>query len=157
MDIFDDHLLHNGQYDEGTYVGHLVVKNDKSLDEGGVQPTVLTFSMVISAEYTSLEEMVGTISSQNFSKMLIHVCDKFQSHLLQYMQEKSDDSYFLDVNSIVLGDFERAALNQSQVTGVAAIEKRISSDTIFVCSIVAIVVGGIVFILLSCATVKQCR
>jgi len=157
VDIFDDHLLHNGQYDEGTYVGHLVVNNDKSLDEGGVQPTVLTFSMVISAEYTSLEEMVGTISSDNFRNMLIHVCDKFQSHLLQYMQEKSDDSYFMDVNSIVLGDFERAALNQSQVTGVAAIEKRISSDTVFVYSIAAIVVGGIVFILLSCATVKQCR
>jgi hypothetical protein len=159
VNIFDDHLLHNGQYDEGTFVGHLVVNNDKSLDEDGVQPTVLTFSMVISAEYTSVDEMDGgTISSENFRKMLIHVCDKFQSHLLQYMQEKSDDSYFMDVTSIILGDFERvASVNQSQVTGLAAIEKRLSSDTMFVYSIVAIVVGGIVFILLSFATVKQCR
>lgn len=152
VNIFDDHLLHNGQYNEGTHVD-----NDK-LDEVEVHlPTILTFLMVISAEYTSIDEMDGTILSENFRKMLIHVCNKFQSHLLQYMQEKSDDLYFNDVTSIILGDFERVAVNESQVTGLAAIEKRILSDTIFVYSVVAIVVGGIVFILLSCATVKQCR
>lgn len=156
VNIFDDHLLHNGQYNEGTYVGHLVINNDK-LDEDEVQPAILTFSMVIIAEYTSTNEMDSTISSENFRKMLIHVCDKFQSPLLQYMQEKLDDSYFEDVTSIVLTDFERVAVNQIQLTGLAAIEKRISSDTIFVYSIAAIVVGGIVFIFLSCATVKQCR
>ena len=105
VNIFDDHLLHNGQYDEGTFVGHLVVNNDKSLDEDGVQPTVLTFSMVISAEYTSIDEMEGsTISSENFRKMLIHnigpwsLCNKH--FYVKYRKIDLKKFYILDKKSI---------------------------------------------------------
>lgn len=151
VNIFDDHILHNGQYDQGTTVGHQVA--GETIGDGN-QPVALSFSMVISAEYTS-EIQMDTISSETFRKMLIHVCDKFQSHLLRYMQEETGDPYFMDVESIVLGEFEKVEGDVGQRGGQATIEKEeMSVESIHVASIVAIVVGGIMFIVLSFATVK---
>lgn len=155
VNVFDDHILHNGRYDEGTYVGHLV-DFDGETDGVDELPTVLSFSMVISAEYTS-EGQMDSISSDTFRKMLMHVCDKFQSHLLKYMREKSGDAYFTGVDSIVLVDFERVDTNPGQAGGPTTIENMMSAYNIYVGSIVAIVVGGIIFIVLSVATVKYYR
>jgi hypothetical protein len=156
VNIFDDHILHNGQYDEGTTMGHQVSYDGET---NGVekQPTVLSFSMVISAEYTS-EDQMDTISSETFRKMLMHVCDKFQSHLLKHLQNETGDPYFMDVKSIVLGEFERVDFNSGQKGGQATIEEEMSEEnTTHVASIVVIAVGGIMFIVLSFATVKYYR
>jgi hypothetical protein len=156
VNIFDDHLLRSGQYDEGTTVGHQVIYAGET---NGVekQPIALSFSMVISAEYTS-EDQMDTISSETFRKMLMHVCGKFQSHLLKHLQDETGDPYFMDVESIVLGEFERVDGNAGQRGGQATIEQEMTEDnTTHVASIIAIVVGGIMFIVLSLATVKYYR
>ncbi len=156
VNIFDDHILSNGQYDEGTTVGHQVMYAGEM---NGVekQPMALSFSMVISAEYTS-EDQMDTISSETFRKMLMHVCGKFQSHLLKHLQDETGDPYFMDVESIVLGEFERVGGNAGQRGGQGTTEQEMTEDnTTHEASIVAIVVGGIVFIVLSFATVKYYR
>jgi hypothetical protein len=157
VNIFDDHLLRSGQYDEGTTVGHQVIYAGET---NGVekQPIALSFSMVISAEYTSEDQKMNTISSETFRKMLVHVCGKFQSHLLKHLQDETGDPYFMDVESIVLEEFERVDGNAGQRGGQAAIEQEMSEDnTTHVASIVAIIVGGIMFIVLSIATVEYYR
>ncbi|KAL3822119.1 LOW QUALITY PROTEIN: hypothetical protein ACHAXA_011897 [Cyclostephanos tholiformis] len=143
--IFDDHILQNGQYVEGSSVENQVK------DDG---ETIVSFSMVISAEYTS-EYQMDTISSATFRKMLVHVCDKFQSHLLKHLQDKTGDSYFMYVRSIVLEEPERVEENSGQKGSHVAIEKQTSVDNSKkVASIIAIVVGGTLFIVLSFAAVK---
>jgi hypothetical protein len=143
--IFDDHILQNGQYVEGSSVENQVK------DDG---ETIVSFSMVISAEYTS-EYQMDTISSATFRKMLVHVCDKFQSHLLKHLQDKTGDSYFMNVRSIVLEEPERVEENSGQKGSHVAIEKQTSVDNSKkVASIIAIVVGGTLFIVLSFAAVK---
>jgi hypothetical protein len=149
VNIFDDHVLHNGQYVEGSSVENQVRYDGE---------TILSFSMVISAEYTS-ENQMDSISSETFRKILVHVCEKFQSHLLTHLQDMTDDSYFMYVKSISLGVPERVQGNRDQQGSHVTMESKedLADNPTHVASIVAIVVGGILFIMLSFAAVKYHR
>lgn len=148
VNIFDDHLLHNGQYDEGSSEENQVRYDGE---------TILSFSMVISAEYTS-ENQMDSISSETFRKMLAHVCDKFQSHLLKHLQDETGDSYFMYVRSIALGEPKSVQGNEVQHGSHVTIKnKETVAASTHVASIVAIVVGGMLFIVLSFAAVKYHR
>lgn len=152
VNIFDDYILKDGHYERTT-------QQHNKLMSGDVQHT-LSFSTVISGEYTN-ENEINSIANESFRKMLVHVCDKFQGHLLKFMQD-TGDPYFIDVESVVLGDFERvhvvaglsslgsASSNENGVLGM-------SEETLNTASIVAIVFGGIVFVALAFASVKYYR
>lgn len=143
VNLFDDHILKDGHYED-------VPTN------GDAQHT-LSFSTVVSAEYTQ-DDQASNIANDNFRKMLIHVCDKFQDHLIQFMND-TGDPYFMDVESVILGDFERihGPTTAGQEDGTNNSVMGFSDETVNTVSIVAIVVGGIVFFALSFASVKYYR
>ncbi|KAL7542170.1 hypothetical protein ACHAXR_011575 [Thalassiosira sp. AJA248-18] len=153
VNIFDDHILKNGQY---VKLQQQRSSNGDNDDDAG---HTLSFSTVVSAEYTN-ENDINTIANDSFHKMVMHVCDKFQSHLVQFMKD-TGDPYFMNVESVVLGDFERAPVAAGSSGLVGAKSKNevfgLSEDTVDTASIIAIVVGGIVFVVLAFASVKYYR
>ena len=146
VNLFDDHVLEDGNYEE-------LRRRDPPEPPRGRRTR--SFTTVVSAEFTR-EDEVGSITDASFRDMLIHVCDKFQNHLLQFMVATGDE-YFRNVDSVLLSEFERrpglAAAGPEDAT-----ENRtalgLSAETLNIASIVAIVVGGIVFFALSFASVK---
>ena len=142
--IFDDHILEDGHY-----------LNQKQANS----QNVLSFTTVISAEYTQ-ESDINTIPNDTFQKMVIHVCDKFGSHLVQFVQD-TDDPYFMDVDSVVVSDFERVpAVAATAAASEASGENEVfgmSESTVNTASIIAIVVGGLVIVVLIFASIKYYR
>lgn len=143
VNIFDDHVLHDG------------ATLNKTI-RGDTSQKAFAFSMVISAEYTS-ESQIGTMTSKDFSNILVHVCHRFQSHLMEYMQE-TGDPYFTEVDSIVVGMFQMLNAEDVEVDENAHyLVLGMPRDQLNTASIITIVVGGIVFILLSFASFKLYR
>ncbi|KAL9189202.1 hypothetical protein ACHAXT_011692 [Thalassiosira profunda] len=135
VNVFDDHLLRDGK----------VVERQASMPNSNGQHT-LSFSTVVSAEYTQ-ESDIDSIPADNFRKMLIHVCDKFQDHLIGYMHG-SGDPYFSGVERVVLADFERVhsqTPSDSDEENASNETLGMSNDTLNTASIVAIVLGSIAF------------
>lgn len=143
VNIFDDHILHDNSYEGGS----------KGTQQDGTRQKSLAFSMVVSAEYTS-ESQMDTITNQAFSNMLVHVCHKYQMHLMQYMKE-TGDPYFMDVESIAVGEFQKVNLETEQHSQYLAVG--MSREQLHMASIIAIAVGGILFIVLSFAVFKLYR
>ena len=147
VSIFDDHIIQGGEFDmqqEQYYQG---------TDRSGASQNTFAFSMVVSAEYTN-ESQIGTITNRDFSDMLVHICHKFQSHLMEYMQE-TRDPYFMEVESIVVGEFQKTIDYEEQNTQYLVLG--MPSDQLHSASIIAIVVGGIVFIAFSFVSFKLYR
>jgi hypothetical protein len=153
VNIFDDHVLK---------IGDREVEYNPQKSENGEQ--VVSFSTVVSAEYT---QEAQELASGSFGKMLMHVTDKFQSHLIKYMKD-TGDPFFLNVESVVLADFERIHVTggnteSGQTTSDAKVTKNqnevlgMSEETLNTASIVAIVVGSITLIVLLFASVKYYR
>ena len=143
VNIFDDHVLHDG------------ATLNKTI-RGDTSQKAFAFSMVISAEYTS-ESQIGTMTSKDFSNILVHVFHRFQSHLMEYMQE-TGDPYFTEVDSIVVGMFQKLNAEDVEVDENAHyLVLGMPRDQLNTASIITIVVGGIVFILLSFASFKLYR
>ncbi len=140
VSIFDDDGAIDAQQDQ----------NLKGTNQYHTGQMALEFSMVVSAEYTN-ESQVGTITTTKFSSMLQHVCYKFQSQLMEYLQ-KTGDPYFMDVKSIVVGEFLKTNHDEEQYTQYSL--QGMPSAQVHLASIIAIVVGGILFIVLSFASLK---
>eukprot|EP00584_Thalassiosira_punctigera_P003030 CAMPEP_0172537306 /NCGR_PEP_ID=MMETSP1067-20121228/8931_1 /TAXON_ID=265564 ORGANISM="Thalassiosira punctigera, Strain Tpunct2005C2" /NCGR_SAMPLE_ID=MMETSP1067 /ASSEMBLY_ACC=CAM_ASM_000444 /LENGTH=447 /DNA_ID=CAMNT_0013322579 /DNA_START=148 /DNA_END=1491 /DNA_ORIENTATION=+ len=153
--LFDDHII-EGHYEE-------VPQRNSHVRNSGETRHALSFSTVISAEYTK-EDQINSIANDNFRKMLIHVCDKFQNHLIQFMKD-TGDAYFMDVERVTLGDFERIHGAEGSGRTAASVKEDsanndvwgLSSETVNMASIIAIVVSGIAFLVLAFASVKLYR
>lgn len=153
VNLFDDHILSK----DGT------VKALKSSTEKSEESHTLSFTTVISGEYTNISQ-IDSISNESFKKMLIHVAAKFQQHLIKYIQDEGmEDDYFKNIESVVLDDFERISSSSSGVSGVKGQDTGngqgqemmgMSNDTVNTASIIAIVIGGLVFVVLAFASVK---
>lgn len=124
----------------------------------------LRFGIVVSAEHTSETTEATYMSNEQFRKIILHISNKFHSHLLEYV--KDADLYFGYVERV---DLETYAVN----SGVGTVEsdtasssklglfkrmeneiKSVEEETLNTWSIVAIVVGGLVFVGLIFASVK---
>ena len=114
----------------------------------------MSFLTVVSAEYTQ-EEQANIIPNGNFSKMLTHVCDKFQNHLVHLMKD-TDDPYFMDVERLTyLGDFERihGRMHGGVKPATASIQEDISNSKVLelsdkkvnISSVVTIMVEDYIF------------
>lgn len=140
VNIFDDHILNDGPN----------AQQEQNLEGGNTSKKSWIFSMVVSAEYTT-ENQAGTITDSNFSNMIAHVCNKFQSHLVDYLQG-TGDSYFMEVESIVVDKFR--LINDENVQQIQYLVLGMPSAKVHFVSILAIVVGGILFFVLSIASFK---
>lgn len=147
VNIFDDHVLHRGVEEE-------LSSSNKRRKSNGDDDThqKISFSTVVAAEYTE-ESQIDSIAGESYRKMLVHVCDKFQGHLLKYVDE-TGDPYFANVISVALGDFERLhGTNENGGNKVFGMEE----DTMNLISIVAISVGGVMFVVFAFASIKYYR
>jgi len=150
VSIFDDHLLKDGHVVE-------TKREDRNNDDDAQH--ALSFTTVVAAEYMN-EEDIDSIANDNFRKMLVHVCDKFQGHLIKFMKD-TGDPYFMNVESVALGDFERIHGNtragQQSVQAASANDNNevlgMSGDALNTASIVAIAVGSIVLVVLLIASI----
>lgn len=145
VNIFDDHIINDGTNEQQQQEQEL-----KGTRRSYTGQKALVFSMVLSAEYTN-ESQIGTITDLNFSNMIAHVCHKFQSHLVDYMQG-TGDPYFMEVESIVVDKFQN--MNDEEVQKIQYLVLGMPSAKVHFASILAIVVGGILFIVLTIASFK---
>jgi len=154
VNIFDDHILKGGHVEETKQQPY------HSFRKGNA----LSFSTVITAEYTK-EDEINSIANESFRKMLIHVCDKFQGHLMKFINDLGDP-FFTDIESIVLGEFERYDTMEGGLTSSTSQQNDTQNNskvlgmtegTLNVVSIIAILVCGIVTSALLIASVKFYR
>lgn len=101
----------------------------------------LLFTTVVSAEHT----LQQSITHGDFQAMLIHICRKFQVHLVEFVKD-IDNVYFANVTSVVVNGYEApSAVRKSSGSSLSAV------------SIVTIVLCGLGFVLIAFAAVKILR
>ena len=75
------------------------------------QEYTLSFALVVTAEHTKhQEEDTATfLSHDDFQDMLVHVCTKFNSHLVDFIKSSDDDEdgYFESVESVLVSGYEQ--------------------------------------------------
>ena len=148
--VYDVKILSVNLFDD-----HILSKDGTALKAAKQETHTLSFTTVITGEYTDISQ-IDSISNDSFRKMLIHVAAKFQQHLIKYIQDEgTEDEYFMNIESVVLDDFESIS---SVVNGVKGQEQGhvmgMSDDAVNTASIIAIVIGGLVFVVLAFASVK---
>jgi hypothetical protein len=99
----------------------------------------LAFAIVVSAEHTQQQ----SLTHADFQAMLIHICHKFQEHLVEYVTD-IDDVYFASVASVIVNGYEDSGVNKSS-----------SGSKLSTAIIVTIAVCGFVFVLFVLAIVKR--
>ncbi|KAL7549672.1 hypothetical protein ACHAWF_012937 [Thalassiosira exigua] len=150
VNIFDDHVLKNG---------HVVKPQPRSFvkDEGAQH--ALKFSTVVAAEYTR-EDKLDSIAEDSFRKMLVHVCEKFQDHLVKFLVD-TGDPYFMDVEEVTLAHFDRAPVGTAAAEQATTTDDHtvlgMSKETLNTASIVVILVGSVVAVGLLLASAKYYR
>jgi len=118
----------------------------------------MVFTTVISGEYTNPTDKQTTnsnnnISNESFRKMLIHITNKFQNHLMSYIDDLEVKDYiFGNIDSVTLYDYQDTSTVGSSGEEVKTLG--MSKDTVNIASIIAICVSGLVFVLLSIASVR---
>jgi len=87
------------------------------------QEYTLSFATVVTAEHTKhQEEDVNTfLSHDDFQDMLVHVCTKFNSHLVDFIKgsDNDDDGYFENVNSVLVSGYEQEEEGMVEEQGVS--------------------------------------
>ena len=101
----------------------------------------LAFAIVVSAEHTQQQ----SLTHADFQAMLIHICRKFQEHLVEYVTE-IDDDYFASVASVIVNGYEAPD---------SGVNKSSSGSKLSTALIVTIAVCGIGFVLFVLAIVKS--
>jgi len=71
------------------------------VEEKTTEGYTLTFATVVSAEHKQQQ----SLSHGDFQTMLIHICHKFDSHLVEFVKGV-DDAYFTNVESVVVSGYE---------------------------------------------------
>jgi hypothetical protein len=174
--LFDDHILSkkNGQAVNNNIVAksrqqsqQQPVYDGDNNDEHHHNINIVSYTTVISGEYTtdvnSNNNQIIMVSNDEFHKMLIHVTTKFQDHLLKYLHDVSSTTtsdstanFGNTVKSVVLDDFEKigSSGSSSSSSDVEIMGMSMTQDTVHIASIIAIVISGLVFVVLSFATVR---
>jgi hypothetical protein len=101
----------------------------------------LAFAIVVSAEHTQQQ----SLTHADFQAMLIHICRKFQEHLVEYVTD-IDDDYFASVASVIVNGYEAPD---------SGVNKSSSGSKLSTAFIVTIAVCGIGFLLFVLAIVKS--
>lgn len=111
---------------------------------------VLSFATFISAKDSSQPE--SSLSQEGeFEMMLIHVCHKFSSHLVEFVHSVDDD-YFTHVTNAMVSGFEDDELREKEIEdGKITLESKMVSSTsgsrLNVVSIVAILLCSVSLVL----------
>ena len=117
------------------------------------------FGIVLTAEHTLEPSEERFMSNDQFRKIILHVSDKFHSHLLEYVRDS--DLYYRNVDRVDVvsyaGDGGFTDSEMEKLGIFEQIENRIRSveeGTLNTWSIVAIILGGVAFVGLLFATAK---
>ena len=179
--LFNDHVLSSNKNGQPVSVNDVDVtqqqsqQHDDDNGDGGNEHTI-SYTTVISGEYTTSTTAATTaiqnqnqvmISNDEFHNMLTHVTTKFQGHLLKYLHDVSSSTSssssssaknldLRNVRSVVLDDFERIGSNTSSSSSDALeiMGMSMTTSTVHIVSIIAIVISALVFVMLSIATVR---
>jgi len=149
VSLFNDHLLN--QQEDGT--PYVMASSNTNKEKNS-----MVFTTVISGEYTNPTDKQTTnsnnnISNESFRKMLIHITNKFQNHLMSYIDDLEVKDYiFGNIDSVTLYDYQDTSTVGSSGEEVKTLG--MSKDTVNIASIIAICVSGLVFVLLSIASVR---
>jgi len=147
VSLFNDHLLNK---DDGSSTPYVMANNNNEKNS-------MVFTTVISGEYTNPTDdktnSNNNISNESFRKMLIHITNKFQNHLMSYIDDLEVENYiFGNIDSVTLYDYETTSTVGSNEEDMKTLG--MSEDTVNIASIIAICVSGLVFVLLSIASVR---
>ena len=143
VSLFNDHMLNT---DDGK--PYVMANNNNEKNS-------MVFTTVISGEYTNPtdKQTNSNISNESFRKMLIHITNKFQNHLMSYVDDLEVENYiFGNIDSVTLYDYDSTPTVGSSEEVMKTLG--MSQDTVNIASIIAICVSGLVFILLSIASVR---
>jgi len=132
-------------------------ESDWAVDESEWLPTdeeskeskdayTLKVTTVISAEHIADDQ---TISHSEFQEMLIHICTKFQDHLVEYVSES--DVYFANVESVTVRALQNSNGESGTTFGSTA---GYGVKGLSAASIVGIAAAGIVFVLVLIGSIK---
>ncbi|KAL3798542.1 hypothetical protein HJC23_011846 [Cyclotella cryptica] len=164
-DAYDDGVSTN-EDDDASKASAVSGKSTQVSAEQTDQPVYssLRFGIIISAEHTSEPTDATYLSNEQFQKIILHISNKFHSHLLEYVSDA--DLYFRYVQSVNVetyaldsgaGTFESEAISSPKQGLFKRMEnemKSVEGESLNTWSIVAIVVGGLAFVGLIFATVK---
>lgn len=150
VSLFNDHLLN--QQDDGSSTPYVMASSNTNKEKNS-----MVFTTVISGEYTNPTDVKtnsnNNISNESFRKMLIHIANKFQNHLMSYIDDLEVENYiFGNIDSVTLYDYESTSTVGSNEEDMKTLG--MSEDTVNIASIIAIIVSGLVFVLLSIASVR---
>lgn len=131
-------------------------ENDWVVDESEWIPTdeesteskdlyTLKVTTIISAEHIADQ----TMSHSDFQDILIHICTKFQDHLVEYVSES--DAYFANVENVTVGALQNSNGESISMLGSTS---EYGVKGLSASSIVGFVVAGIVFVLVLLGTIK---
>jgi hypothetical protein len=170
----DDGYDDKSEYaDDGAAAGDDNVQLERSQDNSaGTQDSnsqwvykSLRFGIVLSAEHLLEPTQDTFMSKDQFQKIILHISNKFHSHLLEYVQDA--DLYFREVDRVDVTSYvgDGGVMVESQMdASTLGILKRMENEiksvedgTLNTWSIVAISLGGIALIGLMFATVKFYR
>ena len=149
VSLFNDHLLN--QQEDGSSTPYAMASNNNN------EKNSMIFTTVISGEYTNEKtNNKNNISNESFRKMLIHITNKFQNHLMSYIDDLEVENYiFGNIDSVTLYDYDSTPTVGSGGSNEEVMKTLgMSQDTVNIASIIAICVSGMVFILLSIASVR---
>lgn len=106
----------------------------------------LKVTTVISAEHAADDQ---SISHAEFQDMLLHICTKFQDHLVNYVSDS--DTYFSDVENVTVSAL---LLNTYGESGTLFGSTKYVVNSLSAASIVGIVAAGIVIVLFLVGSIK---
>ncbi|KAL7554073.1 hypothetical protein ACHAWF_017503 [Thalassiosira exigua] len=159
----DDETFDEAEFDVGGTEGEVAGEEGEAAEEE--EPRyVLTFATVVSAEHTRRQ----TFIHGDFQAMLIHICRKFDGHLVEYVRG-SDDGYFGEVEEVTVEGYKASdevandvgsggrGGHESESDGGARAGETTGTDgagsNVAAASIAAMVVGGLVLLALPVAAV----
>lgn len=151
----DDDDDDDDEYEELLYWDDDETDDDENSSE---ERYTLTFATVVSAEHKEHQSLSHSV----FQTMLIHICHKFATHLVEYVKG-IDDEYFENVESVIVSGYEMTEQAQQQSgftqkgtlsTANESEEGMSDSKKLSIFSIIAIVVGTLAFVVMAITAVK---
>jgi hypothetical protein len=113
-------------------------ENELDKSESVIQATdiySLTFATVISAEHSQQQ----SLTHGDFQAMLIHICHKFNNHLIEFVHD-IDDEYFANVTGVVVSGYEAR-----DTVGMASQQSGSKLSAGSIVAIVFCVLGSVLF------------
>ena len=148
------------EYDDDDEYEELLWDDDETDDDmNSEERYTLTFATVVSAEHKEQQSLSHSV----FQTMLIHICHKFATHLVEFVKG-IDDEYFENVESVIVSGYEMTEQAQQQSGGFTqkgalstaneSEEGMSDSKNLSIFSIIAIAVGTLAFVVMAITAVK---